>query len=113
MKISKKYGVMWEHQNYLGNNKKEYKLEQIHYKENINLNVFKKNVPLKMIKIILIFSVFSDCCSAYIGPGMGVGAILGILAVLVVILLTFIAIIFYPIKNFIKKITSKKKNNEN
>ena len=73
-----------------------------------------KNVPLKMIKIILIFSVFFQTAAhAYIGPGMGVGAILGILAVLIVILLTFIAIIFYPIKNFIKKITSKKKNNEN
>ena len=40
---------------------------------------------------------------------MGVGAILGILAVLVVILLTFIAIIFYPIKNFIKKLPLRKK----
>ena len=67
-----------------------------------------------MIKIVFLFSVFfQTTAQAYIGPGMGVGAILGILAVLVVILLTFIAIIFYPIKNFIKKITKNKKNNEN
>ena len=55
---------------------------------------------------------FQTAAHAYIGPGMGVGAILGILAVLIVILLTFIAIIFYPIKNFIKKLRLRK-NNEN
>lgn len=67
-----------------------------------------------MIKFFLLFIIlFQSSAKAYIGPGMGISAILGIVAVLVVILLTFIAIIYYPIKNFLKKILSKNKDNQN
>ena len=67
-----------------------------------------------MIKFFLLFIIlFQSSAQAYIGPGMGISAILGIVAVLVVILLTFIAIIYYPIKNFLKKILSKNKDNQN
>lgn len=66
-----------------------------------------------MIKLVLFFLILlQSTAQAYIGPGMGVGAILGIIAVLLVILLTFVAIIYYPIKNYLKKILSKK-NNQN
>ena len=67
-----------------------------------------------MIKAVLLFTILLHTSAyAYIGPGMGVGAILGILAVILVILLTFVAIIYYPIKNLLKKIVSKKKDNQN
>ena len=67
-----------------------------------------------MIKSVILFTIlFHTSANAYIGPGMGVGAMLGILAVIFVILLTLIAIVYYPIKNLLKKVLSKKKDNQN
>ena len=67
-----------------------------------------------MIKSVILFTIlFHTSANAYICPGMGVGAMLGILAVIFVILLTLIAIVYYPIKNLLKKVLSKKKDNQN
>lgn len=72
---------------------------------------------LKNIIIIFIFFqlILTNNAFAYIGPGMGVGAIIGIVAVLGIILLTIIAILYYPIKLLLKKIKYKikKDNTEN
>ena len=72
---------------------------------------------LKNIIIIFIFFqlISTNNAFAYIGPGMGVGAIIGIVAVLGIILLTIVAILYYPIKLLLKKIKYKikKDNTEN
>ncbi len=48
MKISKKYGVMWEHQNYLGNNKKgNINWSRYIIKDNINIKIFEKKCVVK------------------------------------------------------------------
>ena len=70
-------------------------------------------MPVKIIyKIALYFIFFLMVifpANAYIGPGMGMGAIIGIIAVLGVLLLTIVAIIYYPIKIFVKKLIDKNK----
>ena len=60
---------------------------------------------LKNILIIFIcFQLISITNAfAYIGPGMGVGAIIGIIAVLGIIFLTIVAILYYSIKLLLKK----------
>jgi hypothetical protein len=51
----------------------------------------------------LLFTLFSTPAEAYLGPGLGTG-ILGVIAgVLAFIVLTFVAIVWYPIKRFFKK----------
>ena len=40
---------------------------------------------------------------AYIGPGMGAGAIAVVLGILAAIVMGFFAVLWYPIKRFLKK----------
>ena len=71
---------------------------------------------MKIYKIFLIISIFLLSFSnahAYIGPGMGVGAIIGVVSILSLIILTIFAIIYYPLKIWLKKIIKNKKNNKN
>lgn len=46
---------------------------------------------------------------AYIGPGMGAGAIATILGVIGAIALAIVGVIYYPLKRFLKK---RRKKNE-
>ena len=60
---------------------------------------------------LYIFLAFFYCsnANAYIGPGMGLGAILSILGILGAIIISVLAIIYYPIKKLVKKVSNKKK----
>ncbi|PIY53803.1 MAG: hypothetical protein COY36_03485 [Zetaproteobacteria bacterium CG_4_10_14_0_2_um_filter_55_20] len=50
---------------------------------------------------------------AYIGPGLGAGTLSVILGVVVSVFLAIFAIIWYPIKRFLKKMSrAKSSNNE-
>ena len=68
---------------------------------------------MKIIKfnflIFISFFYFSNAY-AYIGPGMGLGAIITILGTIGVLILSIFAIIYYPLKKFFKKFQNKKKN---
>jgi|TARA_B110000285_G_scaffold216985_1_gene264839 hypothetical protein len=68
-------------------------------------------MKIKIIFLInsCLFISLPNIALAYIGPGMGMGAIIGIIAVLGVLLLTIVAIIYYPIKIFVKKLIDKNK----
>lgn len=68
-------------------------------------------MKIKIIFLInsCLFIILPNIALAYIGPGMGMGAIIGIIAVLGVLLLTIVAIIYYPIKIFVKKLIDKNK----
>ena len=57
-----------------------------------------------MKRIILIISLLSisSPAFAYIGPGMGGGAIAGVLGVIGAILLALFGILYYPIKRMLK-----------
>jgi len=45
---------------------------------------------------------------AYIGPGMGLGAIGVVVGILLSIILVLVAILWYPFKNLLKKMKGKK-----
>ncbi len=46
--------------------------------------------------------------SAYIGPGLGVGAVATVLGILAGLLMLMVGIIYYPIKRLIRYFKSKK-----
>jgi hypothetical protein len=64
----------------------------------------KKIFPI----LILVFCIFSTPAYAYIGPGLGAGALATILGVLLGIVMLIAGIIWYPIKRLIRSLKSKK-----
>ena len=64
--------------------------------------------------IILLMWLLPTPAYAYIGPGVGAGAIAVVLGVLASIFLAFVGILWYPIKRLIKrrKASSKKPEEE-
>lgn len=65
----------------------------------------------KIIFITLLF-IAPFPAYAYIGPGLGLGAIAAVLGVLLSIFLALVAILWYPIKRLIKGIRGKEKSNK-
>ena len=59
------------------------------------------------IYISLIILMISFQANAYIGPGMGVGAIVSAIGVDGAILLAILGIIYYPLKRFIRNRKNK------
>ena len=69
-------------------------------------------MKLKIIKLLMLsFFIGIYPAHAYIGPGLGVGAIGAILGVIGSILVAIFAILWYPIKRMIKR--KKKQIEEN
>lgn len=57
----------------------------------------------KMYLFIIFWYILPNSAYAYIGPGFGAGAIVAIIGILGAILLTLIAIIYFPIKKLLKR----------
>ena len=57
--------------------------------------------------LVAILLVMPSTAHAYIGPGMGVGAITVVLGILSSIFLGLFAIIWYPLKRLLKKMKGK------
>jgi hypothetical protein len=64
-----------------------------------------------MHPLILFFLLFPVVAEAYIGPGLGTGTIGAVLGILLSLVLLILALIWYPIKRLIKK--WKNRNAEN
>ena len=64
-------------------------------------------MKLLTILVSLLFC-FSTTANAYIGPGMGLGAIITLLGIIGVTLVSILAIIYYPIKRLYKIKKNKK-----
>lgn len=56
---------------------------------------------------ILLLCLFSTPAYAYIGPGLGAGALATILGVLLAILMLVVGIVWYPLKRLIRSLKSK------
>lgn len=54
-----------------------------------------------------LFFIFSSPAYAYIGPGLGAGALATVLGVLLAILMLIVGIVWYPIKRLIRSLKSK------
>ena len=65
------------------------------------INIFKKSF---LFYILLILPV-----EAYIGPGLALGAAVVSLGVVLLIIFFIIAVLYYPLKKFLKKIKKIKK----
>lgn len=57
--------------------------------------------------LILVYSFFSLPAHAYIGPGVGAGAIAVVLGFLAAIGMAFVAIFWYPVKRLLKSRKAK------
>jgi len=64
------------------------------------------NIRFKLIFFLLMLS--PNFAYAYLGPGMGIGAIIAFFGIIVSVILAIFGIIYYPIKRFIKYIRKKK-----
>ncbi len=69
-----------------------------------------KNTNIAFIFLLFIIIIFSKNVYAYLGPGLGIGSILTAIVFIISILLAILAILYYPIKIFIKKIFKSKNN---
>jgi len=68
-----------------------------------------KKFPSKSVTLLLLLvMMFSLPAHAYIGPGLGAGAIGVILGILASLVLVLLAIVWYPLKRLFKK----KRDNE-
>lgn len=65
------------------------------------------------ILALLIVIIFSSNVNAYIGPGLGAGALSVVLGVLASVIITLFAMVWYPVKRLLKKMKtfSQSKNN--
>ena len=65
------------------------------------------------IKVITLFlMLFSDVCSAYIGPGAGVSTVGTAVIFLLVVFFLFLGFLWYPIKSLFKKEEKKVEDSE-
>ncbi len=68
-----------------------------------------------MHKLILITSIFFIMISssyAYLGPGIGGGVIAATLGIIIAIFGALFGLLWFPIKNILKKRKEKKENNQ-
>lgn len=66
---------------------------------------------MKLI-LFLCMAAVAMSAQAYVGPGLGVGAIGAVLGVMFSILLGVFAIVWYPLKRLFKRIVKKDKPNQ-
>ena len=59
-----------------------------------------------VILLILLIVLLPVSANAYIGPGMGAGALATVLGVINSLFLAIVAIVYYPIKRLIRKLKS-------
>ncbi len=67
---------------------------------------------LKLLIIIISAFIYATKAYAYIGPGLGLGALSVIFGIFAVILLGIFGILYYPIKSLYLKIKNRKKLKE-
>jgi hypothetical protein len=59
---------------------------------------------------LLISAFLTDIAHAYIGPGLGLGAIGAIVGIIVAVFLAIVGIIWYPFKRMMQKLKAAKDN---
>lgn len=62
-----------------------------------------QNAERLLVAAIAVTVLFPAAAQAYIGPGVGAGAIAAVLGVIGSVLLAVFAVVYYPIKRMLKK----------
>ncbi len=68
---------------------------------------------LKLISIIIIFTLISGTSQAYLGPGMGGGILIATFGIVIAILAAIFGLVWFPIKRLFKKNKEKKERQNN
>jgi hypothetical protein len=66
--------------------------------------MFKSTRAIQIVILLCVGLAFSSPAEAYIGPGVGVGAILTTLGILASFFMLLVGFIWYPIKRLLRKI---------
>ena len=69
-------------------------------------------IRLATISGALVFCVFATPAAAYVGPGLGAGAVAVVLGLLGALLMAIVAVVWYPIKRFRRKRQNLKDNGD-
>ena len=72
-----------------------------HYPKSDRLSV--QNARGLLLAAIAVTVLFPAAAQAYIGPGVGAGAIAAVLGVIGSVLLAVFAVVYYPVKRMLKK----------
>lgn len=67
---------------------------------------------MQLVMVFMAAFLLADVAEAYVGPGLGAGTIGVILGFLASIVLAVFAILWYPIKRFLKRKKSKQPGRE-
>jgi len=69
----------------------------------------KTQTPSMTVGLSAIFLLtYSSVASAYIGPGLGAGAVTVVLGIVSALLMLIVGIIWYPLKKLIRRFRPKK-----
>jgi len=63
--------------------------------------------PLCIGFLSFMLALYAPTADAYVGPGLGLGAIAAVLGVFVALLLLVVGLIWYPLKRFIRWVRGK------
>jgi hypothetical protein len=64
---------------------------------------------MRFVFLFLLISAFlTDVAHAYVGPGLGLGAIGAIVGFIVAVFLAIVGIIWYPLKRMLRKLKAAK-----
>ena len=64
------------------------------------------------LTILIILTLLSTSANAYVGPGLGLGALGALLGAIVAVLLAIFGVIWYPMKRMFKKKKSPESKDE-
>jgi hypothetical protein len=67
----------------------------------------EQQVMRSLLVLLLTFFIYIDQASAYIGPGVGLGAIGALIGVVVTVVLAIIGLLWYPLKRLYRRQQSK------
>lgn len=68
---------------------------------------FKKMQRYSSFLILLSAIFYSSTALAYIGPGLGSGAVAAVLGILVGLVMLVVGVVWYPLKHLIRKFKRK------
>lgn len=68
----------------------------------------KKSNHYWTLSVLFALCMQAQPAAAYIGPGLGTGAIAAVLGILAAILMLIVGVFWYPLKRLVKKMRSKK-----
>ena len=58
--------------------------------------------------LLAVLCIFPGSAFAYIGPGLGSGALAAVLGILAGLMMLFVGVVWYPIKRFVRHLRSKR-----